>query len=405
MEEFDEFEDLFLDEEYYRPPVLHPLYCPRVRNPLADIIPLIGATVVTLMDSREHQPRQEGLAEVLEAKSDIDFFRHLRLSRNSFARTLEIIYKAYDESSSGTTLYLGPRKSLYLTLCYLSTQSTYCEISELFGVSQMTVFECVQRVIDVLCAAGKKVIVWPTAEEQHQVSIEFLMLGGIPEVIGAVDGCHIHIKAPSDTQADYINQNQRHTVNLMAVCTADKKFSFIQAGFPGSAHDSCVFRSCTVFTKMQNSDATFFSSPNYHIVGDSAFPLHKHLMVPLKNIGNQCEAQSKFNTKLSKARVTIENAFDFLKGRFRHLKYVDADIERIPKIVKACCVLHNIALQHPEDIIFLEREGVLNCPMQVSGAKLSQTQQVEEREKQWLLQGYCKECREFHKHIMLTTVA
>ncbi|MPC91228.1 hypothetical protein E2C01_086252 [Portunus trituberculatus] len=51
MEEFDEFEDLFLDEEYYRPPVLHPLYCPRVRNPLADIIPLIGATVVTLMDS------------------------------------------------------------------------------------------------------------------------------------------------------------------------------------------------------------------------------------------------------------------------------------------------------------------------------------------------------------------
>ena len=185
----------------------------------------------------------------------------------------------------------------------------------MFGVSQTTVFECVQRVIDVLCEAGKKVIVWPTAEEQVQVANEFLMLGGIPGVIGAVDGCHIHIKAPGNTQADYIDRNQRHFVNLTAVCTADRKFSFIQAGFPGSAHDSRVFKSCTVFTKMQNCDATFFSSPDYHIVGDSAFPLHKHFMVPFKNIVNPCEAQIKFNTKLSRARVRVENAFGFVKGQ------------------------------------------------------------------------------------------
>lgn len=257
----------------------------------------------------------------------------------------------------------------------------------MFGVSQTTVFECVQRVIDVLCEAGKHVIVWPTAEEQQQVSNEFLMLGGIPGVIGAVDGCHIPIKAPGDTQADYINRNQRHSVSLIAICTAAKKFSFIQAGFPGSAHDSRVFKSCTVFTKMQNCDATFFSSPDYHIVGDSAFPLHKHLMVPFKNIGHLCEAQLKFNTKLSKARVTIENAFGFLKGRFRRLKYVDADIERIPKIVKACCVLHNIALHDPEDISFLERERVLDSAIEVSGAtpELPQTQQVEGRDKRWTI--------------------
>ena len=85
-------------------------------------------------------------------------------------------------------------------------------------------------------------------------------------------------------------------------------------------------------------------SPQYHIVGDSAFGVQKHLMVPFKNSGNLSQAQILFNIKLSKARVTIENAFGFLKGRFRRLKHVDADIARIPKIIKACCVLHNISV-------------------------------------------------------------
>ena len=110
-------------------------------------------------------------------------------------------------------------------------------------------------------------------------------------------------------------------------------------------------------------------------------------MVPFKNIVDPCETQIKFNTKLSRAKVRVENAFGFLKGRFRRLKYVDADIGRIPNIVKACCVLHNIALDHPEDIAFLEREGVLDSAMRVSGAtaELTETQQVEGREKRWAI--------------------
>ena len=80
-----------------------------------------------------------------------------------------------------------------------------------------TVHECVQRIIDVLCRAGQKVIVWPAAERIPQISHEFQSLGRIPGVIGAVDGCHINIKASSETQADYIDRNQRHSINLMSL--------------------------------------------------------------------------------------------------------------------------------------------------------------------------------------------
>ena len=61
--------------------------------------------------------------------------------------------------------------------------------------------------------------------------------------------------------------------------------------------------------------------------------------------------------------MTIENAFAFLKGMFRRLKYVDADIERIPKIIKACCVVH-ISLSQPGELDILAREGLVDNDVQ-----------------------------------------
>ena len=54
-------------------------------------------------------------------------------------------------------------------------------------------------------------------------------------------------------------------------------------------------------------------------------------------------SQKKFNKALSSARVTIERAFGVLKGRWRCLlKRLDNNLENIPDIILACCVLYNI---------------------------------------------------------------
>lgn len=92
-------------------------------------------------------------------------------------------------------------------------------------------------------------------------------------------------------------------------------------------------------------------------------------MVNLKNTGNLYPAENRFNTKLSRARITIENAFGFLKGRFRRLKYIDADF-RIPKIIKACCVLHKISIIQPDEVEILEREGLVDNNVQHLSASL-----------------------------------
>ena len=125
------------------------------------------------------------------------------------------------------------------------------------------------------------------------------LVSGFPGVVGAIDGCHIAIKAPKDVQADYIDRHSQHGITLLAVCDHRKKITFIDAGFPGSAHDSRVFRSSTLGKTLMSQPRQLLPSTSYHILGDSGFPLSTHLLTPYKDYGALTHTQRKCNTKLT----------------------------------------------------------------------------------------------------------
>ena len=72
----------------------------------------------------------------------------------------------------------------------------------------------------------------------------------------------------------------------MAACDSEKKFTCIDAGFPGSAHDSRVFKSTELFRLMTDSPMNILPSTYYHLIGDSSFQFSMHLLVPFKDYGN-----------------------------------------------------------------------------------------------------------------------
>lgn len=98
-----------------------------------------------------------------------------------------------------------------------------------------------------------------------------------------------------------------------------------------------------------NSPLTIYPSNNCHTVGDSAFQRSIYVIVSFRDTGKLSDRQKRFNRILSQTRYIIENAFGYLKGRFRRLKYVDADVHKIPNIFKAACILHDISLHNPEE--------------------------------------------------------
>lgn len=125
----------------------------------------------------------------------------------------------------------------------------------------------------------------------------------------------------------------------------DNKLLFIDcyAGEVGSIHDACMFRRSDLSKRMERTPGMFPN--NSHIIGDLAYPLKQHLLVGFKDNGRLSRQERKYNRTLSAARSSIERAFSLLKCRWRRLKYLSmTNVSRIPKVIMACCILHNICI-------------------------------------------------------------
>ena len=156
---------------------------------------------------------------------------------------------------------------------------------------------------------------------------------GMKQVLGAIDGSHIAIKAPRENQDAYINRKGFHSIVLQAVCNHKLAFTDCYAGWPGATRDARVLRRSDLFTRITADKEGMFPENNY-MLGDSAYPLTTWLMPPFRDIGHLTPQQRNYNFLHSSSRIVIERAFSLLKGRFRRLKYIDMDvIEQVPDVI------------------------------------------------------------------------
>lgn len=98
--------------------------------------------VLTADDIWCEHPRQMGYVEFLESMNELDFFKHLRVTRTSFDKILYEINVQLGEKPRGRDLPHGTELALWLTLWYLGSQITYCEMGKKFGISEGTVHLC-----------------------------------------------------------------------------------------------------------------------------------------------------------------------------------------------------------------------------------------------------------------------
>ncbi|CAI6359314.1 unnamed protein product [Macrosiphum euphorbiae] len=229
-----------------------------------------------------------------------------------------------------------------------------------------TALRCIRRVIVALEMLAPVFITWPNEEKVEEIKNGFFSNSTFPNVLGAIDGTHINIPAPHEHQETYVNRKGHHSIQLQAVCDHKRRFIHCYVGNVGSVHDQRVFR----LSELKNylDDATKFPN-NTHLIGDSAYTLHEHLMVPYRDNGHLTQKQKNFNFCHSSARMAIERSFGLVKGRFRSL-LTTLDMKRvdlIPKYIIACCILHNICLLQNDEFPGLSETTPVNENIQARG--------------------------------------
>ncbi|CAM4512426.1 unnamed protein product [Leuciscus chuanchicus] len=123
------------------------------------------------------------------------------------------------------------------------------------------------------------------------------------------------------------------------VCNADCVISNVVAKWPGSVHDSRIFRASEIYQCLSQGE---FSGV---LLGDRGYGCQPFLLTPFTD---PQQAQQAYNHAHARTRARVEMTFGLLKARFHCLHKLRVSPVRACDITVACAVLHNVACLRKE---------------------------------------------------------
>ena len=199
-----------------------------------------------------------------------------------------------------------------------------------FWIGRSTISGIIQECLEALQSILKKFLVCPsTKEEWENVANTFLERWQIPNTLGAIDGKHIEINHVRAAGSMYYNYKNTHSIVLMALVDANRKFIYIDVGTNGRASDGGIFGECSLVRAIEHQDNPLGIPPSrplpgrttdtpFVILGDDAFPLKSYVMKPYKK-KTQEHKEKIYTYRQSRGLLVVENAFGIMTTRFRIL--------------------------------------------------------------------------------------
>lgn len=157
-----------------------------------------------------------------------------------------------------------------------------------------------------------------------------------PCAIGALDCTLIKIEKPRVHGDEYVCRKGYPALNVQATCDANGIFTSVDCSWAGSVHDARIWRNSNI---QQTLNANTCGAL---LLADEGYPLTPWLMTIFRH--PTTEPEQSYNILHKKERSLIERCFGQLKKRFPILHgQMRVATERVPSIILACFILHNVA--------------------------------------------------------------
>lgn len=299
---------------------------------------------VRIRNRKVYQPRRE--------TSERDYKILYRFNEANVRWMAAHFFRREKTETRGGALRNGDKLKIFLR--YMADPGFQSGVGEDIGVHQTTVSKILTEVMDKILQKSKIWIKFPqSAEEMRQAKLEWQEKYTFPAAIGVLDCTHVRIKKPSRHGDEYINRKNYPSINVQATCNSKEIFTSVDASWPGSVHDSRIWHNSPIFLAMKENieDAL--------ILGDEGYGIAPWLMTPYRN--PQTPEELSYNKCFTKERVIIERCFGQVKQRFPILQYkIRTSLEKAPKIIVCCFILHNVAKYLKDDSIDLlnEEQGI-----------------------------------------------
>jgi hypothetical protein len=164
--------------------------------------------------------------------------------------------------------------------------------------------------------------------------------------VGALDGTHLRVHVPADRQSAYRNRHGDLTQNVLAVVNFEMNFTFVLAGWEGSAHDGRVLADAISRGFKAPEGRYFLADAGYSNSELTLSPYRgvRYHLREVRAVGKAPEDKKElFNLRHSSLRNVVERTFGVWKRRWR---VFDRPHEfKLPtqvKLVYALVVVHNL---------------------------------------------------------------
>ncbi|KAK0153215.1 putative nuclease HARBI1 [Merluccius polli] len=195
---------------------------------------------------------------VLETMEDCELIKRYRLNREGIKLVVELVRDAIT-SPNNRNNPISPEIKCLATLRYLATgKMQLCNADDL-GISQPSVSRkpnhqhalleeltelssklVKAEIIPLISSNSLSAFLWTI--NNSTASKPTSWHAGMPGVVGAIDGTHIQIIAPSKDEDVFINRKKVHSINTQIVFDATFNILDVVAKWPaGSTHDPRIF--------------------------------------------------------------------------------------------------------------------------------------------------------------------
>ncbi|XP_052772686.1 putative nuclease HARBI1 [Mya arenaria] len=259
------------------------------------------AAVIGCLVNIPRKSREFRVINLNESLNDEELRRRFRFGRRGIEYLADLLREDLARETD-RSCSLSVEEQVCIALRYYALGSFMQVVGDTHGRHKSTVCRVVDKVTKEIVKRHKQYIKWPVDEAtKRRVKSEFSNIAGFPGVIGCVDGSHVRLIKHSPDQERKIPVHK---------CDG-RKFTFINAQWPGSAHDSFIFGTSTLGCHMERNHRGFEDGI---ILGDSGYACSRYLMTPYRVADTN--QKTNFNMGLCRTRVLIECTFGRWKRRF-----------------------------------------------------------------------------------------
>ena len=132
---------------------------------------------------------------------------HFRVTCKTFEYICDLVRLSLQKQHTRLRAPVSVEEIVGLALWRLATGSSYKSCGLQFGLGKSTAKIICSEFENAILELKDRFITFPLTNNGIQNKIDrFEELYDIPKIVGAIDGCHIEINAPSENHEDYFNR-------------------------------------------------------------------------------------------------------------------------------------------------------------------------------------------------------